>query len=237
MVAKSYQEMNIWGEPYISSGRAYVQVEDPKTGRVRQVRWYTEAEYVKMYPDYEPMPKRTKSQKEILGFTEGYVTIFKGDTYANLEWFQRSIARYCKLWGWYIISTETIPIDLPAGLEPIRLDWSRVGTDEDVLMSEQQVVAAVNELIYDAGTSEYQGEVGERLNLNVKIIRAYDGENYYGRYTVHVFEDENGNEYRWTTNSKSWPEGAIKKIRGTVKEHKVIKNVKTTILTRCSEVK
>ena len=237
MVAKSYQEMNIVGEPYISSGRAYVQVEDPKTGRLRQVRWYTEAEYAKMYPDYEPMPKRTKSQKEILGFTEGYITIFKGDTYANLEWFQASIARYCKLWGWYIISTETVPVDLPAGLEPIRLDWSRVGTDEGVLMNEQQVVAAVNELIYDAGTSEYQGEVGERLNLNVKIVRAYDGENYYGRYTVHVFEDEKGNEYRWTTNSKSWPEGAIKKIRGTVKEHKVIKNVKTTILTRCSEVK
>lgn len=237
MVAKSYQEMNIVGEPYISSGRAYVQVEDPKTGRVRQVRWYTEAEYARMYPDYEVMPKRTKSQKEILGFTEGYITIFKGDTYANLEWFQASIARYCKLWGWYIISTETVPVDLPAGLEPIRLDWSRVGTNEGVLMSEQQVVAAVNELIYDAGTSEYQGEIGERLNLNVKIVRAYDGENYYGRYTVHVFEDENGNQYRWTTNSKSWPEGAIKKIRGTVKEHKVIKNVKTTILTRCSEVK
>ena len=237
MVAKSYQEMKIVGEPYISSGRSYVQVEDPKPGRVRQVRWYNESEYAKMYPDYEPMPKRTKTQKEILGFAAGPITIFKGDTYAHLEWFQASIARYCKLWGWYIISEDAVPIDLPADITPIALDWSLVGTDEGVLMAEHNVVAAVNSLIYDAGTSEFMGEVGERLEMSVVITRVYQGENYYGHYTVHTFEDPDGNQYKWTTNSKSWPEGAVKKIRGTVKEHKVIKNVKTTILTRCAEVK
>jgi hypothetical protein len=28
-----------------------------------------------------------KTQKQVLGSENGHVTIFKGDTYANLEWF------------------------------------------------------------------------------------------------------------------------------------------------------
>lgn len=237
MVAKSYQEMKIIGEPYISSGRAYVQVEDPKTGRVRQVRWYTETEYAKMYPDYEPEPKRFKSQKEILGFTEGYITIFKGDTYANLEWFQRSIARFCKLWGWYIISTEAIPIDLPTGLEPIRLDWSVVGGDDDKLYNETRVKRAVDALIYDRGNSQFQGDIGDRLDLEVVVIKAVSGEGNWGRYTIHTFEDKNGNLYSWNTGSKTWSEGDKRHIKGTVKDHKMYKNNCITVLTRCLEVK
>ena len=51
MVAKSYQGLEILCEPYeLAKGRLYVKVRT-KSGANKEVRWYTEAEYAKMYPE------------------------------------------------------------------------------------------------------------------------------------------------------------------------------------------
>ena len=237
MVAKSYQSMPQIGEPFESKGRMYVQVKNEKTGTVRTVRWYTEAEYAKMYGEkVDAAPSDFKCQKKILGFEKGYITIFKGDTYSNLEWFQRSIARYCKHWGWYIVSTEALPIDLPVGIEPIELKWELVGEEEGMLKPDHIVKQAVESLLYDKSSSEFVGKVGERLDLEVTVIAARRQDGYYGPSTVHHMEDAAGNRYLWNTGSKSWEVGDKRHIKGTVKEHKVIKNVNVTILTRCTVV-
>ena len=237
MVAKSYQSMTQIGEPFESKGRMYVQVKNEKTGTVRTVRWYTEAEYAKMYGEkVNAAPSDFKCQKRILGFEKGYITIFKGDTYSNLEWFQRSIARYCKHWGWYIVSTEALPIDLPVGIEPIELKWELVGEEEGMLKPDHIVKQAVESLLYDKSSSEFVGKVGERLDLEVTVIAARRQDGYYGPSTVHHMEDAAGNRYLWNTGSKSWEVGDKRHIKGTVKEHKVIKNVNVTILTRCTVV-
>lgn len=238
MVAKSFQSMKQLGEPFCEKGKMYVNVQNEKSGTVRKVRWYTEAEYAKMYGEKADAPAKVfKTQKQVLGFENGYVTIFKGDTYANLEWFQKSIARYCKWWGWYIISTEAVPFDLPVGLEPIQLPWEVVGEEEGYLKSDAEVKAAVEAILYDRGNSTFQGVVGARLDLEVEVIAAHKKDGYYGEQTIHYMMDACGNQYLWSTTSKSWEVGDKRHIKGTVKDHKVIKNVETTVLTRCMLVK
>lgn len=237
MVAKSYQNMKQLGEPFSEKGKMYVNVQNEKTGTVRKVRWYTESEYAKMYNEKPNKPKEFKSQKQVLGFENGYITIFKGDTYANLEWFQRSIARYCKWWGWYIVSTEAVPFDLPVGIEPVELKWELVGEEEGMLKPDAEVKRAVESILYDKGNSEFVGSVGERLDIEVTVTAARQMNGYYGPCTVHYMEDAAGNQYLWNTSAKSWEVGDVRHIKGTVKEHKVIKNVSTTILTRCTIVK
>ena len=240
-VAKSFQSFEMLTEPYIVSGKQYVKVRNPKTGTERQVRWYSNSEFKKLYPEAQPVMQVQdsfyKPQKEVLGFTKGYITIFKGNTYEQIDWFRASIARYARWWGWYIISTEEIPDDLPAGIEAIRLPWELVGEDNGKLKPESAVQKAVETLIYDEGTSEYVGTIGERLELELTVTRAIEIENNYGHSTMHIMEDECGNIYVWTTASKSWAEGATKKLRGTVKDHRMYKNNKQTVLTRCLEVK
>ena len=49
MVAKSYQSLKQIGEPYYKNGKQYVVVLNENTGNKREVRWYTESEYVKLY--------------------------------------------------------------------------------------------------------------------------------------------------------------------------------------------
>lgn len=236
-VAKSYQELEIIGDVFVSSGRQYVNVK-MKSGALKTVRWYSDSEYQKMYPDAAPRSTdlQGKPQKEVLGFTKGYITIFKGDTYAEIDWFRASIARYARPWGWYIISTEEIPEDLPEGIEPIRLFWELVGQKDGNLKPEHLVKEAVESIIYDESESEYQGSLGERLDLYLTVERAIELDNNYGRSTMHLMRDDCGNLYVWTTAFKSWTAGTEHHIRGTVKEHRKYKGEKQTVLTRCLTV-
>ena len=235
MVAKSYQKLKILSDqPYIKpNGKMYVKVL-MKGGSEREVRWYNAEEYAKMYPGESVEPELFVNQKNILGFQEGYITIFKGNQEEHEDWFNRSIARYCRHWGWYVVSEDTIPFDLPANLEPIELKWEMVGNG-NALKKEEDVRAVVDSLLYGAHPSVFQGHIGDRLELKITVIKSHQTENHFGKTAHHIFEDANGNHYAWDTGAKFWAEGSIKTIRGSVKEHKTINNIQTTVLTRCLE--
>lgn len=235
MVAKSYQKLKILSDqPYIKpNGKMYVKVL-MKGGSEREVRWYNADEYAKMYPGESVESELFVNQKNILGFKKGYITIFKGNQEEHEDWFGRSIARYCRHWGWYIVSEEVVPFDLPVGLEPVELKWEMVGNGNG-LKSDEEVRAVVDSLLYGSHPSIFQGHVGDRLDLVVTVIKSHQTENHFGKTAHHIFEDKNGNHYAWDTGAKFWAEGSIKHIRGSVKEHKIINNVQTTVLTRCLE--
>ena len=238
MVAKSYQNLEIVGEPFtLDKGRMYVQVKT-KSGSLKSVRWYSEKEYAKMYPEAKVQEESTaakpmKTQKEVLGFDKGYITIFKGDTYPNLEWYQMSAARYTRWWGWYFISTESIPADVPN--EPIQLPWDAVGNEDGSLKNEDMVKIAVEALLYDTSDSMFQGSIGERIEVAITVQRVLPLESNYGTTNMIIMTDDFGNEYVWTTAAKCWPVGESKLIRGTVKDHRLYKNRCQTVLTRCAE--
>lgn len=234
MVAKSYQNLEQVGEPYESNGRMYVKVRTV-AGALKQVRFYTVSEYNKMYPS-TPVTETFKNHKETLGFNKGFITIFKGDTYPHQEWFKASPARYARSWGWYFVSTENIPEDLPEGLEAIQLPWEAISKD-DVLLPEEQVKAIVEKLIYTEDPSEYVGEIGERLKLTVRIDRVFSKDGYYGTSNIHTMRDADGNIFMWATTAKCLEEGHWYSMTGTVKEHKVFRNAKQTWLTRCLSIK
>ena len=240
MVAKSYQSLEIVGDIFVSSGRQYVNVK-MKSGKLKTVRWYSDAEYRKMYPETLAVNRSAdpyyKPQKEILGFTKGYITIFKGDTYAEIDWFRLSIARYARHWGWYIISTEEVPADLPEGITPIQLPWELVGQEDGKLKPEHLVKEAVEALIYDESESEYVGSIGERLELFLTVEKVVELDNNYGHSTMFKFRDDCGNCFIWTTaTTPGFKIDDEIHLRGTVKNHNVFKNERQTILTRCTKV-
>lgn len=236
MVAKSYQALEVVGDVYTSKGRQYVQVRT-KNGALKSVRWYSEKEYAKMYPDdVKPNTTQLKTQKEILGFEKGYITIFKGNTYEDKDYFKGNSARYARPWGWYFMSTEELPDDIPDDVEPVRLPWELVGNEDGTLKPENVVVSAVETLIYEEDESDWQGEIGDKLDIIVTVEKAVILDGYYGSSTMHIMRDYDGNCYVWTTAARSWAPGTEHHIVGTVKELKQYKGTKQTILTRCHEV-
>jgi hypothetical protein len=94
----------------------------------------------------------------------------------------------------------------------------------------------VESLTYEPSTSEFQGAIGDRVEIDLTIDKTVRLNGYYGPSTMHIMSDADGNVYVWTTASKSWAEGSVKRVRGTIKDHKEYKNIKQTVLTRCTEV-
>ena len=161
LVAKSYENLEQVCEPYTMNGKEYVKVR-MKNGSIKQVRAYSEAEYRKYNPEVKII-KPAKSRRDILGFGEkGFIWIFKGETYENLDWFHSSPCRYARTWGWYLPSDIEMPSPLPTNVEPLKLEWDEVSF-EDQLISEDQIKEVVDKMLYDAGTSRYIGKVGDRL--------------------------------------------------------------------------
>ena len=219
--APSFANLERLSEPFEENGKEYILVKT-KSGTTRKVRWYE-----------EPM-KKIRPLKEVLGFTKGYITIFKGDTYSLLEWFQKSTARYHKFFGWYFVSDEELP-EIPAGITPIQLKWEDVAfVDEDQLRPESQIKEHIDSLMYDPSPSRWQGEVGDRIDRTLTVIKVTPLEDgYYGPSTFFLFKDEYDNEYCWTTGSKSLDLNATYEVRGTIKALQKYKGKEQTVLTRC----
>ena len=231
LVAKSYENLEQVCEPYSMNGKMYVKVR-MKNGQIKQVRAYSQKEYEKYNPEVKII-QPAKSRRDTLGFGEaGYIWIFKGNTYENLDWFRASPCRYTRIWGWYLPSDIEMPSPLPTDIEPLKLMWDEVSLDGQ-LIAEEDIVKIVDGMIYDAGVSKYVGEIGERLDIDVVCKKASESQSMYGLSYFYVFEDEDGNVYTWGTSAKTLEEGVQYHVRGTVKAHNTFRNVAQTALTRC----
>lgn len=232
-VAKSYQTLERVGSVYTANGRKYIKVR-MGNGTLKAVRAYTFSEYKKYYPDAEPVQK-VGTQKDVLGFGEnGWIWIFKGDTYSVNDWFKAAPTRYTRLWGWYLPSDMELPDPLPSGIEPVKLYWTQVGKEDGWLKTDAEVTNAVEAIIYDAGNSQFVGTIGQRIEVNFVCVKAIQVDGAYGTIGVFTFRDDAENEYVWMTNAKVLDEGVRYTGKGTVKDHKVYRGINQTHLSRCS---
>lgn len=95
--------------------------------------------------------------------------------------------------------------------------------------------------------SAHVGSAGEKIQLEVEVIKAISFETVYGTQTIYIMRDNAGNTLTWKTNTypfQIWTEGSgypviVTKctLRGTIKEHDEYNGEKQTALTRCKVVK
>ena len=235
-VAKSYQKYTIVGEPFIENGKSYVYIYT-NVDTKKKVRWYTEAQYAKMYPE-EEVVKKLKPLKNILGFDKGYINIVCGESYDHKDWIKEHGGRFNNLFNWYFISDIDIEnLELPEGLTLKKVEWEKVAVNDETLKKESEIKIYLDSLLYPEDESQFVGTIGERIVVEVTVEKNITLEGYYGIQHMHVMRSDDGNVFVWTTTTKDWAVGSKKNIRGTVKEHKTYRNVHQTVLTRCSEVK
>lgn len=104
-----------------------------------------------------------------------------------------------------------------------------------------KIAEAENSLKAQKSTSQYVGEVGERLDVTLTYVHTTTWENGYGGWLnhesvtcLHTFKDEQGNVFVWkTANFIEADYGTKLQVKGTVKEHSEYKGIKQTVLTRC----
>lgn len=237
-VAKRYTNYPKESEAYSVDGKMYINVK-LKNGKISPVRAYTQTEYKKLYPEDKVVDQYYKPLRDVLGFGEkGYITIFNGNLQIAEDWFKNEKnCRYHTYWGWYIISDDEVPVSLPIGITPIKLEWKDISTGPDALKTKTAIQEHIISLTSPTTSeSKYVGNIGDRIEMTVVIEKVMQFEGNYGFTNYHIMKSTDGNVFIWNTASKHWEIGSVHHIRGTVKDHKDFNQVKETILSRCTEV-
>lgn len=83
--------------------------------------------------------------------------------------------------------------------------------------------------------SEYIGQVGDRVETEIQSVKCVTSwETQFGMTFIYKFVNTDGNVLTWKTSKSLDEERCVgKKIKGTVKELKVFRDIKQTELTRC----
>lgn len=145
MVAKTYQGLPC-GTPYEKNKRMYVMVTK-KDGTKKEVRWYTEKEYAKMYPDETVIPAKDLLVKSRLGFSKtGCIHIVTGDIKNKSDWLkQNPDARYNIFFGWHFFDKPD-----QSEISTTELAWEKIALNEYELRPIPQMNAVVKSLGGDA---------------------------------------------------------------------------------------
>lgn len=170
------------------------------------------------------------------GFDEiGKTYCVFGDSYSIKDYLKENKYIFSPIFKWHC----GIPCDLPNGFRHIIFDFDDIyewSKEYNMAMlkegAREKVIEEMTE--YEAASnSEYEGKVGERLELEVIYYAARGFESDYGYTNVYTFL-HGDNVFTWfTTTNIAAPRGNTIKITGTVKKHEEYKGVKTTVLTRC----
>ena len=238
--AKSYQTLKIVSGPFSENNRQYVIVKT-KSGKDKKVRWYTDLEYAKMYPNEEPAAAGGTDrpwwgpQKDVLGFQEGYIWILQDPNEEAEEWLLlNGHPHSTRFWDRYVKSTEPIDLsDLPFHIKLVKLFWDDVGEDDGYLKSDLEVAQAVDAARYGKIESNWAGQVGDRIDRELSVLKKAKKETPWGTQVDHIFQDAEGNRYQWITSAKDLELGATYQVKGSVKELTTQKGQKITVLTRC----
>ena len=216
MVAKTYQSLEIQGEPFEENKRLYVNVLTTKGPK--KVRWYTDAEYRRMYPD-APVENKLMdfNAKHAFGFGEkGYITLYKGDERVVERWAENDRTNIWRntTFGYYTPSKFPTP-EVLNGIEPIQLKWEQVQDYEDRMKPHEEVAKLEKEIV-----------------VKENITR----EDHFGEKHTHYMRDAEGNMYIWETGTKNFEVGMALKLRMKVKAHKEVKGEKCTVVWYCKVV-
>ena len=233
-VAKTYEKMEICGEPFKENGHMYVFVLAPKGQK--KVRWYTDAEYRRMYPtaviEHNVMDFNAK---HVFGFEEtGYITIYKGSNVEGWANEDRTNIRYNCTFGFYTPGRLESP-HLIAGIEPVKLMWEEVMDHDDRMKPHEVVQKIVAAKLGTLSNSQYQGNVNEWLQKAVTVKEKKSNETHFGTKHTYVLEDSDGNSYIWETGAKDFACAQTISLKMKVKEHKEVNGTPTTIVWYCKE--
>ena len=224
-LAKNYQQYETIGDPYQAHRHWYQKINI--NGQITEARLYTDDEYDKMYP-----PNLTPI-KEQLGFDKGPITLISGNTKDLTDWLTNIGAQYHKLFGWYLTSAAG-PIDpIPEGITLHNLEWAKISVNNKYLRPDQEIVEIVSSIKYGLSPSQFVGEIGSRITVNLHINKVVKLNTRYGETNLYIMEDPDENIYTWITNSRNLVEGQTYAITGTIKAHETYKGQKRNVITRC----
>ena len=215
------------------SKETIIKVYTPE--HAEKLRLQREARAKKVAAEREEKAKADRPVKlKSLGFScegeEWVVYRVLGETYSIKDTLKKLGCRFNSSIGWY----SGIKLD---DYETQRLTSSEVLTDSVYI--EWKSKDELKELL-DKGnsmvsrpesTSEWQGEIGQRVEILGYVSRVIPFSNQFGESYIYLIFDKNKNVYKWST-AKALSEKKWYHLKATIKDHLEYKGVKQTVITR-----
>lgn len=206
------------------------------------------AEYIERKTQKELAKKIAGADKRNIQFlekegfdAEGNTWLVLGDTYAIKEELKVEGAFFNKELGWHFVSDKQ-------GFELIKVNiyllCDKTNTGDFDFYDNWEMVQKIKDIkeeCKEPSTSDYQGNIGDKIEIELILVKSFSFESAFGTQNIHKFQDNEGNIYVWKTgnslvdyvNQTVFKKG---KIKGTIKAHNEYKEEKQTELTRCKVV-
>lgn len=179
------------------------------------------------------------------GFTaDGITYVILGDTYAAKEQLKADGAKFDICIGWHADHEVSGFCSIAVHVDEIaeRNAWGRYDITANRAEWDSKKAAALKQLS-GAKESNHYGNVGDKVQMELELVRVSFFDTFYGSTTVYTMKDNDGNLFVWKTTScldrivdgecKPILKGEHFTLKGTVKEHSEYKGEKQTVLTRC----
>ena len=236
-VAKTYEKMVLVGEPFQENGKMYVNVQAPKG--IKKVRWYSDAEYRRMYPNaVVENDIMNFDARHAFGFDKaGFITIYKGQKVKDWAENDRTNIWFNLTFGYFTPGNLVHP-ELIDGITPIKLTWEEVAAEGNKMKPHEEVQKYVSTLLNpaDNSQSQYQGAENEWLQKTVTVRKKKTKDSRYGDKHTYTLVDAENNTYIWETGAKNYALDATVSLKMKVKEHKEINSEKVTVVWYCKEI-
>ena len=234
-VAKTYEKMTLVGEPFQENGKMYVNVQAPKGQK--KVRWYSDVEYRRMYPNAAKNDIMDFNARHAFGFgPEGFITIYRGYNLEDWADAEHDHLRFNCTFGYYTPGRLELP-NLTNKITPIKLTWDEVAAEGNKMKPHEEVHKYVMTLLNpNNDISQYQGNKDKWLQKEVTVRAKKSADGRYGTKHTYTLADTEGNIYIWETGAKDYMLDTTVSLKMKVKEHKEINNEKVTVVWYCKEV-
>ena len=169
------------------------------------------------------------AQKLAMGFVDDKIHVVSiENTFELKDRIKAAGGRFDVVIGWYFSEPheEFNTVEITAEEALYEEPWWSLAWRSDIRET-------VKSKLPQAPESEYIGQVGDKVDLEVTHIRTGSYDTQFGVTWVHSFTDEDGNVLVWKTGSHSSFKSDKIHIKGTIKEHSEYNGVKQTVLTRC----
>lgn len=148
------------------------------------------------------------------------IYIFKEEPSEEVQ--ELAIVRYSGTLGWFSVG-EKISED------SIEVKFNDLYIDE--YTPKKNLKETLENIVYPP-KGNWKYTVGARPTGSLKVIALFKKPSpYKGTSNFHILEDEEGNEYIWSTTSRELEKDTWYKLSFTIKELKLFRNSKQTIIS------
>lgn len=220
----------------ICSGET-IKVYTPEYAEKLRIRREARAQKEQERREAEAIAHRADKLKE-LGFSHDEATdewfIYRviGNTYPIKDFLKEKGFKFNPVVGWYAgAPIEEYPCQKLAQAQVLKesvfVEWKE--------KAEVTSIWEENLAPKEEDTSNWVGTIGSRLELNLTVKRVFSFDGIYGTSHTYIMRDDEGNAFKWVT-TKILEENKTYHLRATVKDQIDYKGIKTTVITRATNV-